>query len=158
MNTSPNYIINIAFKLAKKNMLSGKGGPFGAVIVKHGEIIGKGFNVVTSSNDPTAHAEIMAIRDACKKLKTFQLNDCKIYSTSEPCPMCLGAIYWAKIKNINYALSRIDANDAGFNDSFIYSEFNLPFDKRKIPLYKYEDNEAHKIFKLWNDMENKILY
>lgn len=147
-----------AIKLASENVLSGNGGPFGCVIVKDGEIIGRGANSVTSKNDPTAHAEVMAIRDACKKLNTFQLDDCEIYTSCEPCPMCLGAIYWARPKSIFYGNTKKDAADILFDDSFIYDEIALPLNKRKIPTEQMLGNEAIETFKIWRDKNDKIEY
>lgn len=133
-----------------------EGGPFGCVIVKGEEIIGRGNNKVTSSNDPTAHAEIVAIRDACKNINSFQLDDCEIYTSCEPCPMCLGAIYWSRPKIIYFANSRDDAATIGFDDSMIYEEMNTSIDKRRIPIIKMERENAGKIFKDWaNNPLNK---
>ncbi|HOF08203.1 MAG TPA: nucleoside deaminase, partial [Bacteroidales bacterium] len=120
------YFLKLAIELAKENVKNG-GGPFGAVIVKDGQIIAKGTNRVTSHNDPTAHAEIVAIRQACEKLNDFQLTDCIIYSSCEPCPMCLGAIYWARPKKLVFAADKFDAANAGFDDSMIYDEIQLPY-------------------------------
>jgi len=147
-----------AIKLAEENLKSGKGGPFGAIVVKDGIIVGKGSNSVTSSNDPTAHAEINAIRDACKNLNTFQLEECEIYTSCEPCPMCLGAIYWARPKKIYFAASKQDASDAGFDDSFIYKEIQLSYSDRKIPSSQMIQNEAKVVFQKWLELENKIEY
>lgn len=147
-----------AIRLAKKNLENGNGGPFGAVIVKDGEIIGRGSNTVTSGNDPTAHAEINAIRDACKKLGHFQLEDCEIYSSCEPCPMCLGAIYWARPKKLYFAANRMDAEKAGFDDSKIYEEISLDHEHRMIPNEQLMRKEAQKIFDAWKKLDNKIEY
>lgn len=147
-----------AIKLADENLSSGKGGPFGAIVVKDGKIVGKGSNSVTSTNDPTAHAEINAIRDACKNLNTFQLDDCEIYTSCEPCPMCLGAIYWARPKKIFFAASKQDASDAGFDDSFIYQEIQKSYEYRKIPSQQLLQNEAKVVFDKWIKLENKIEY
>lgn len=147
-----------AIKLAKENVKSGQGGPFGAVIVKDGRIISTGVNKVTGTNDPTAHAEIVAIRDACKKLNSFQLEDCTIYSSCEPCPMCLGAIYWARPKMLVFAALNTDAAKAGFDDSFIYEEIPLPYEKRSIPTYKISPPEYFDPFKDWIEFENKTKY
>ena len=132
--------------------------PFGAVVVKDGKIVGRGSNSVTSTNDPTAHAEVNAIRDACKNLNTFQLDDCEIYTSCEPCPMCLGAIYWARPKKIYYACTKIDAANAGFDDSFIYEEINIPLSERSIPANQIMQEDALNVFKNWIEMENKIEY
>jgi len=135
------------------------GGPFGAVVVNaEGEIIGKGSNEVTSSNDPTAHAEVVAIRNACKAIEDFQLDGCTIYCSCEPCPMCLGAIYWARPDRIVFASSRTDAADAGFDDEFIYKEIPLPVDKRTIHTEQHLREEGLDVFKKWKEMEAKIDY
>ena len=135
-----------------------KGGPFGSVIVKNNEIIAEGFNKVTISNDPTAHGEIVAIRSACQKLNTFNLSGCDLYSSCEPCPMCLSAIYWSRIENIFYANTRIDAKNIDFDDSFIYSEINKNLENRKIKMYQMHRDEALEAFKIWENKEDKIKY
>ena len=135
-----------------------KGGPFGAVVVKNGIIIGSGYNQVTKLNDPTAHAEIVAIRAACKALKSFQLDGCEIYTSCEPCPMCMGAIYWARPSKVYYANTKKDAADAGFDDQFIESEFELPPAERKIPMIQFMREEAIHAFEEWKAKENKINY
>jgi guanine deaminase len=147
-----------AIKLAKDNVKSGKGGPFGAVVVKNGKIVSTGVNMVTSTNDPTAHAEIVAIRDACNKLNSFQLDDCVIYASCEPCPMCLGAIYWARPKMLVFAAENTDAAKAGFDDSFIYKEIPLPIEKRSIPTLKIRPKEACEPFDEWINFESKVDY
>jgi tRNA(Arg) A34 adenosine deaminase TadA len=147
-----------AVLLSQKGLQNNEGGPFGCVIVKDNEIIGRGNNKVTSSSDPTAHAEIIAIREACKNLGTFQLNDCEIYTSCEPCPMCLGAIYWARIKTIYFANSREDAAAVGFDDSMIYDEMNADLKSRKIPMINIADEEAKKVFDIWLDKKNRIIY
>ena len=134
------------------------GGPFGCVIVKDNKIIAEGSNKVTSSNDPTAHAEIVAIRDACQKLNTFNLSGSDLYSSCEPCPMCLSAIYWSHIDNIFYANTRDDAKKINFDDSFIYSEFSKNIEDRKIPIRQMLRDEALKAFELWNKKTDKIEY
>ena len=134
------------------------GGPFGSIIVKDNKIIAQGSNKVTSSNDPTAHGEIVAIREACKKLNTFNLVGCELYSTCEPCPMCLSAIYWARIEKIYYANTRDDAKKIDFDDSLIYSEFNKKINERKIPMIQLMRNEALKAFELWNKKTDKVKY
>jgi tRNA(Arg) A34 adenosine deaminase TadA len=146
--------INLAFSNVKEN----KGGPFGAVVVKDGEIIGKGANLVTETNDPTAHAEIVAIREAANKLGSFELQGCEIYASCEPCPMCLGAIYWAKIDSLYYAATKDDAAKADFDDSFIYKEFTLPKDQRSIQSLQIMRDDAVKVFEAWNENGNKIPY
>ena len=134
------------------------GGPFGCIIVKDNKIIAEGSNKVTSSNDPTAHAEIVAIRDACQKLNTFNLSGSDLYSSCEPCPMCLSAIYWSHIDNIFYANTRDDAKKINFDDSFIYSEFSKKIEDRKIPIKQMLRDEALKAFELWNKKIDKIEY
>ena len=147
-----------AIRLARMGMHSNAGGPFGAVVVKEGQIIGRGFNQVASTNDPTAHAEINAIRDACRVLGHFQLDDCTIYSSCEPCPMCLGAIYWARPKQIVYACSREDAAEIDFDDAFIYREIQLPLFNRQIPASQLLREEGLKAFREWSEKEDKIQY
>ncbi len=150
--------IKEAVRLARENVPTGKGGPFGALVVKNGEIIGRGANQVTSSNDPTAHAEIVAIRDACKNLGDYQLHDCIIYASCEPCPMCLGAIYWARPKMIVFAAENTDASKAGFDDSYIYKEISLPIPERKIPALNIKPDDFFSPFQLWMDIEMKKPY
>ena len=146
-----------AIELSIKSVDSGTG-PFGAVIVKDNKIISEGFNTVTLSNDPTSHAEIVAIRKACKILNNFSLKGCELYSTCEPCPMCLSAIYWARIQKIYYANTRKDAQKIDFDDSLIYSEFKKNIDKRKIPMIQMMRNEAIKAFELWDKKTDKVKY
>ena len=134
------------------------GGPFGCVIVKDDKIVSEGSNKVTSTNDPTAHGEIVAIREACKQINNFSLDGCELYSTCEPCPMCLSAIYWARIKKIYYANTRKDAQKINFDDSLIYSEFQKNIDKRKIPMVQMMRNEALKAFDLWDKKTDKVKY
>lgn len=147
-----------AILLSQQAIDKNEGGPFGCVIVKGDEIVGRGSNKVTTSNDPTAHAEVVAIRDACKNLGTFQLDDCEVYTSCEPCPMCLGAIYWARPKAIYYANNRNDAANAGFDDSMIYDEINCPIDDRKISMKQLSGEEANKVFKSWINKQDKIKY
>ena len=147
-----------AVNLSRQCFETGFGGPFGAVVVKQGIIIGKGSNAVTSLNDPTAHAEIMAIREACRHLETFQLTGCEIYTSCEPCPMCLGAIYWARPSAVYYAASRQDAANAGFDDSFIYDEITVPHFDRKISIEQNHPDEAIAVFQEWIAWENKKAY
>ena len=135
-----------------------KGGPFGCVIVKNNKIIAEGSNKVTMNNDPTAHGEIVAIRAACQKLNTFNLSECDLYSSCEPCPMCLSAIYWSRIENIFYANTRIDARSIDFDDSFIYSEINKDLENRKIKMHQMHRDEALEAFKIWENKEDKIKY
>lgn len=150
--------MRLAIKLADKNVQNSIGGPFGAVIVKDGEIIAKSANKVTLKNDPTAHAEVSAIRIACKKLKTFDLSGCFIYTSCEPCPMCLSAIYWAHIDKVYYANTKEDAAKIGFDDQFIYDEIALPYKKRKLEFQQLMREEAKNSFKLWDESEMKIEY
>ena len=135
-----------------------KGGPFGCIIVKNNKIIAEGSNKVTMNNDPTAHGEIVAIRAACQKLNTFNLSECDLYSSCEPCPMCLSAIYWSRIENIFYANTRIDAKNIDFDDSFIYSEINKNLENRKIKMHQIHRDEALEAFKIWENKEDKIKY
>ena len=146
-----------AIQLSIKSVSSGTG-PFGAVIVKNNKIISEGFNTVTLSNDPTSHAEIVAIRKASKILNNISLKECELYSTCEPCPMCLSAIYWARIEKIYYANTRKDAQKIDFDDSLIYSEFKKNIDKRKIPMIQMMRNEAIKAFELWDKKTDKVKY
>lgn len=146
-----------AIRLSIENVKNG-GGPFGAVIVKDGKIIAKGFNQVTEKNDPTCHAEVSAIREATQKLNHFELKGCEIYSSCEPCPMCLGAIYWARIDKIYFANTKTDARDIGFDDSFIYEEIETPVNKRKIPTFKVSHSNAIEAFRLWDEKEDKTEY
>jgi len=147
-----------AITLSKKAIENNEGGPFGCVIVKNDKIVGRGNNRVLLDNDPTSHAEIVAIRDACKNLGTFQLDDCEIYSSCEPCPMCLGAIYWARPKVVYYANTRDDAAAIGFDDSMIYDEMNIDPGNRKIPLTNLCREDAGKIFDHWYKKQDKTLY
>lgn len=147
-----------AIDLAIVNVEKGLGGPFGAVIVKDNKIIAEGSNLVTSSQDPTAHAEIMAIRRACAHLNNFQLNDCELYTSCEPCPMCLGAIYWARPAKVFFGASQEQASDAGFDDSYIYKEIAKSFSKREIFMQQIMPNQANLPFEKWLKAENKIKY
>lgn len=147
-----------AIGLARENLKLKNGGPFGAVVVKDGKIVGRGMNSVTSANDPTAHAEINAIREACENLESFQLTDCDIYSSCEPCPMCLGAIYWARPRKLYFAASRDDAAKAGFDDAEIYHEIKMPFTKRKLPTEQFSQSDAVEVFSTWINLESKIEY
>ncbi|OFX18115.1 MAG: tRNA-specific adenosine deaminase [Bacteroidetes bacterium GWA2_31_9] len=146
-----------AIKISIDNVKN-NGGPFGAVIVKDGEIIARGVNRVTDYNDPTAHAEVNAIREASKKLNRFDLSDCEIYTSCEPCPMCLGAIYWARLNKVYFANNKTDAKNIGFDDSFIYDEIEKPFEKRNIPTFQIMRDEALQAFKDWDSKEDKIEY
>lgn len=147
-----------AIALATENVKSGNGGPFAAIIVKNNKILATGVNTVTLSNDPTAHAEVNAIRNACEKLNTFQLIDCDIYSTCEPCPMCLGAIYWSRAKNLYFAADKIDAANAGFDDSFIYDEVELDIHKRKLATQIIKLKNRLEPFEIWKIMDSKTDY
>ena len=147
-----------AIELAREGMEKGAGGPFGAVIVKNGEIVGEGYNCVTSSNDPTAHAEIVAIRRACQNLESFQLDGCRIYASCEPCPMCLGAIYWARPAKIFFACTREDAAKVGFDDQFIYGEIGEDFVKRQIKTVNFLRDEGLDVFENWENKNDKLQY
>ena len=147
-----------AIKMAQQGMRRGKGGPFGAVIVKEGKIIARGCNQVTCQHDPTRHAEIDAIRKACKKLKDFELKDCIIYSSCEPCPMCLGAIYWARPKALFFAADRFRAAASGFDDEFIYKEVSLPTQKRSIKTYQLDIEDKNAPFDEWDTKTDKTSY
>ncbi len=147
-----------AIELSIENVRSGGGGPFAAVVVKGGEIIAEGTNRVTSTNDPTAHAEIVAIREACRKLGHFQLTGCEIYTTCEPCPMCLGAIYWARPERVYFANTAKDAAQIGFSDFFIAEQMQLPHDQKRIPTVQMMREEAQAAFRAWENKSDKILY
>jgi tRNA(Arg) A34 adenosine deaminase TadA len=147
-----------AIALSNLGVLNNEGGPFGCIVVKDDEIVGRGNNKVTSTNDPTAHAEVVAIRDACKNLKTFQLDGCEVYTSCEPCPMCLGAIYWARPSIIYYANTREDAAEIGFDDSMIYDEINAGLHNRKIPIMNIGREEARKVFTAWLQKNDKKIY
>ena len=147
-----------AIDISIENVKSGLGGPFGAVIVKDGEIIAKGANQVTSTNDPTAHAEVVAIREACDKLNTFQLDGCEIYCSCEPCPMCLGAIYWARPSKIYYGNTKADAAQISFDDDFIYKEIEQPVMERKLETIQLLQDEAIVAFELWSGSSKKTEY
>jgi tRNA(Arg) A34 adenosine deaminase TadA len=150
--------IRRAIELAKEGVKSNAGGPFGAVVVKDNVIIAEGNNSVTSVNDPTAHAEVVAIRKACEKLGSFQLDDCTIYTSCEPCPMCLGAIYWARPKNVFYACTREDAAEIDFDDQFIYNEIGKNINEREIKFTQILQHEALTVFKEWQEKSDKIEY
>lgn len=152
------HFMDVAISNAIKGMKNNEGGPFGCVIVKDGEIIGKGNNKVTSTNDPTAHAEILAIRDACENLNSFQLDGCIIYTSCEPCPMCLGAIYWARPDKVYFGSNKKDAAKIDFDDDFIYKELPLPYNKRSIPFEQINKEKAVKVFELWSEKEDKTKY
>jgi len=148
----------LAISKAEENILTGEGGPFGAVVVRNGKIIAAAGNRVTSTNDPTAHAEVVAIREACKSLDTFDLSGCEIYASCEPCPMCLGAIMWARIDKLYYAADRNDASRAGFDDELFYKELALPAGERMLKPTQLLRNEANKIFDKWIEEADKIPY
>ena len=152
-----NEFMKRAIELSIESVNKG-GGPFGCVIVKDEKIVSEGSNKVTSSKDPTAHGEIVAIREACKKINNFSLSGCELYSTCEPCPMCLSAIYWARIEKIYYANTGEDAQKIDFDDSFIYSEFHKNINERKIPMTQMMRDEALKAFELWNKKTDKVKY
>ena len=147
-----------AIELSKTGMQDLKGGPFGCVIVKDGKIVGEGSNEVTTTNDPTAHAEVVAIRNACRNLNTFQLTDCDVYASCEPCPMCLGAIYWARPRRVIYANTKQEAAAIQFDDQFIYDEIDKTGEKRTIPFIHYPHPAAVAVFEQWKNMENKLDY
>ena len=150
--------MQLAIALSERNVNQGGGGPFGAVIVKEGKIVSQSANTVTADNDPTAHAEVAAIRLAAKALNSFDLSDCVIYTSCEPCPMCLGAIYWARISKIYYANTRHDAEEIGFDDKFIYDELALPADQRRLPSEQIMRDEANAAFSDWLKSGKKIEY
>jgi len=160
MNTAQDdkKFIQQAIALAAENVQTGKGGPFAALVVKDGEIIASGTNLVTSNNDPTAHAEITAIRNACKQLGSFQLDGCTLYASCEPCPMCLGAIYWARPKRLVFAADKQQAAAAGFDDAFIYKELELPYPKRSIQTFQQAEDNDNIPFELWAKAEKKTTY
>lgn len=147
-----------AIRLADDGMRSDRGGPFGCVIVRKGEIVARGNNRVTSTNDPTAHAEVTAIREACRDLGTFQLSDCELYTSCEPCPMCLAAIYWARIPTVFYGNTRADAAAIGFDDDFIYQQIPLPPAERAIAMQPLLRDAAQSTFKAWSEKTDKVRY
>ncbi len=160
--TEPTHIDNAfmarAIQLSLENVLSGRGGPFGAVVVKQGKVVAEGVNQVTAANDPTAHAEVVAIRQACQKLGCFELISCDLYSSCEPCPMCLSAIYWARIDRVYFGSLAEDAAKTGFDDSVIYAEIARPLSQRKIPMIQMMREEALAAFRAWEEHPGKILY
>jgi tRNA(Arg) A34 adenosine deaminase TadA len=147
-----------AIELSGNGITEGKGGPFGCVIVREEKIIAEGFNLVTSTNDPTAHAEVVAIRGACKKLNSYELTDCDVYASCEPCPMCLGALYWARVRKVVYANTRHDAASIGFDDEFIYREINTGLPDRQIAFYHYAHPSAKAVFEQWKTLTGKRMY
>ncbi|HEY4110372.1 nucleoside deaminase [Puia sp.] len=158
INETDIQFLRQAIDLAREGVEGGKGGPFGCVIVKDGVVVGKGCNGVTSTNDPTAHAEVVAIRNACRRLGDYQLTDCDVYTSCEPCPMCLGALYWARPRRVIYAATRHEAAEAGFDDAFIYREIGLEGGERKIPFVHQPVEAATELFGLWRVMGDKKLY
>lgn len=147
-----------AIALSLENVHSGKGGPFAALVVSDETILAEGTNIVTFSNDPTAHAEVVAIREACRKLRRFELTDCELYANCEPCPMCLGAIYWARPARVYFAASSADAAKIGFDDTLIYNELRLPLEARKIPMLQLMREGALEVFRAWQVKPDKIQY
>lgn len=147
-----------AIELARENAGSGGGGPFGAVVVRDGEVIARAANQVTATNDPTAHAEVRAIRAACERLGTFQLDGCELYTSCEPCPMCLGAIYWARLDRIYYACTQSDAAAIGFDDQFIYEEIDRAPEARKLPMVPMMRDEGRDAFRAWEEFEDRLEY
>ncbi len=157
-DSSSERFMREAIRLSLEKMRAGHGGPFGAVVVIEGEIIGRGWNQVTSANDPTAHAEVVAIREACQRLGTFRLDGCEIYASCEPCPMCLSAIYWARLKRLHFAATRQDAAEAGFDDEFLYREIPLPIAERQLPTIQLLREPARVAFAEWRVKTDKIVY
>ena len=147
-----------AVEVAIKGMTNNEGGPFGCIVVKDGKIVGRGNNKVTSTKNPTAHAEVTAIREACKNLDSFQLEGCEIYASCEPCPMCLGAIYWARPDKVYYGSNKVDAANIGFDDAFIYNEIPLPYGERSIPFEQIGRDIAIEAFRKWSEKEDKTEY
>jgi guanine deaminase len=147
-----------AIRLSEEKMTAGEGGPFGAVVVKDGTVIGRGWNRVTSANDPTAHAEMEAIRSACARLKTFALTGCEIYASCEPCPMCLAAIYWARLEAVYFAAAKIDAAEAGFDDALLDRELSMEPARRRLVMEQYLPEEARRVFKAWMNKTDRIPY
>ncbi|HVZ63657.1 MAG TPA: nucleoside deaminase [Lacunisphaera sp.] len=155
---NPDHFMREAIRLAEDGMRAGRGGPFGCVIVRSGEIVGRGHNRVTSTNDPTAHAEVVAIRDACAHLETFQLTDCELYTSCEPCPMCLAAIYWARIPVVYYGNTRGDAAAIGFDDDFIYQQVPLAPERRTVRMTPLLRDVAQATFRVWTQKSDKVKY
>ena len=150
--------MEMAIQLATENVLHGRGGPFGAVVVKDGAVVATGTNQVTSTNDPTAHAEVVAIRNACQALGTFQLTGCDVYTSCEPCPMCLAALYWSRCSAIFYGNGAADAARAGFDDSFLYDEVKKPLDERTLPIQRMLADKAHSSFEAWSASQKRVHY
>lgn len=147
-----------AISLALENVREGRGGPFAALVAKDGRLVGSGTNLVTATNDPTAHAELVAIREACRALRSFQLTGCEIYTTCEPCPMCMGAIYWARPARLYYASTRGDAARIGFDDAYIYEQLRLPAAERAIPMAQVLREEAIAVFEEWERKQDRVMY
>jgi len=158
MSEDKNQFMEEAIRLSLETMRNNTGGPFGAIVVKDGKIISRGYNKVVSTNDPTAHAEVVAIREACKALNTFQLDGCEIYTSCEPCPMCMAAIYWARPDKVYYANTKLDAAKIGFDDQFIYDELVLQYADRKIPVEQMLREHAISVFEEWEKKTDKIRY
>jgi guanine deaminase len=154
----PKDLMRRAIALSAEKMRAGFGGPFGALIARDGTVVAEGFNQVTSNQDPTAHAEVVAIREACRKLGSFSLQGCEMYTSCEPCPMCLGAIYWARLERVYYANTRTDAAAIGFDDDHIYRELDKPIDDRAVPFIRLDSGEARRIFQEWLEKPDKIPY
>jgi|SRR6185312_5194046 len=158
MNAPAETFMREACRLAEESVRDGKGGPFGCVVVRRGEVVGRGQNRVTSANDPTAHAEVVAIREACRKLGTFKLDDCELYTSCEPCPMCLASAYWARIPALFYGNTRQDAAVIGFDDELLYREIPLPIEQRSLAMKPLLREEAQKAFRAWQEKSDKIRY
>ncbi len=158
LKIEPEEFMTRAIELSLDNIHSNRGGPFAALVVSAGSILSEGTNRVTSTNDPTAHAEIVAIREACKRLGRFELTDCEIYASCEPCPMCLGAIYWARLARIYFAAGSADAARIGFDDTLIYNQLKLPVEARKIPMLQLMRDRALEVFRAWEAKPDKIQY
>jgi guanine deaminase len=158
MNALNMQFIQIAIELAQRGMRNNEGGPFGAIVVRDNVIIGRGNNRVISTNDTTAHAEIVAIREACQYINNFQLDGCVIYASCEPCPMCLGAIYWARLSKVYYGCTKMDAAQIGFDDEIIYKEFQVPIDERSIPMESISRDIALRVFVEWEEKRDKTRY
>lgn len=158
MNARDHEFMQVAIDLALENVHNHLGGPFGSVVVKDDKIIGKGANSVTTANDPTAHAEVVAIRQACQHLGTFQLDGCTLYTSCEPCPMCLSSIYWARIERLVYACTKEDAAQVGFDDAWIYKQMALPLHKQEIKSNQVDREKGLKVFKAWEEDDEKIHY
>jgi guanine deaminase len=155
---SEDDFMRLAIRLATENVHSARGGPFGAVVVRSGEVIATGVNTVTTDNDPTAHAEVNAIREACRALGTFQLPGCVLYTSCEPCPMCLGAVYWVRLDSVVYGNTCHDAAEIGFDDHFIYEELSVPTHRRKLPMVRRLADHAIESFRAWREHQSKIVY